>query len=171
MSGSSERREVALTRDISFKVKHNWFNNLLTFLDLGGCENVVNSNFAQHKFHLSILEDDSAASKEVQQAVNGQAFTFTDFVEVLCNFNGQKEKVKFFLVDNLPHPFLFRYPFFKKRGAIFDLTQPTVVLSLIPSKPSFNLLSTQSEGTNSAIFGANNIFVQFLQIYLMKKLS
>ena len=66
MSDSSERREVALTRDISFKGKHNWFNNLLTFLDLGGCENVVNSNFAQHKLHLPIVEDDSAASKEVQ---------------------------------------------------------------------------------------------------------
>ena len=77
MSDISERREVALTRDISFRGKHNWFNDLITFLDIGGCENVVNSNFAKSKLQLPIKEDDSMAARELQQAVNGQVFTFT----------------------------------------------------------------------------------------------
>ena len=81
----SERREVALTRDISFRSrgKHTWFNDLITFLDIGGCENVVNSNFAKSKLQLPIKEDDSLAARELQQAVNGQVFTFTHYVEVL----------------------------------------------------------------------------------------
>ena len=68
MSDLSEKCQVALqlTRDISFKGKNQLFNNLITFLDLGGCKNVVNSNFAQ-KLNLPIIEDDSAAAKELQQ--------------------------------------------------------------------------------------------------------
>ena len=91
-----------------------WFNNLITFLDLGGCENIVNSSFAHSKLQLEIKEDDSNASKQQQQSVNGQIFHFTHYVKVLCNFKGYKEKVKFYLVDKLPHPFLFGYPFFVK---------------------------------------------------------
>ena len=57
---------------------------------------MVNSGFARTKLQLPILEDDSDAAKELQQSVNGQVFTFTHYVEVLCNFNGHKEKVNFF---------------------------------------------------------------------------
>ena len=61
MTDTSDKHQVDLTRDkCSFKGKHNWFNNLITFLDLGGCarENVVNSNFAQTKLQLQIVEDE-----------------------------------------------------------------------------------------------------------------
>ena len=62
MSDTIDRREVALTTDISFKGKHQWFIGEITFLDLGGCENVVNSQFAKTKLHLPIIQDDSLNS-------------------------------------------------------------------------------------------------------------
>ena len=88
------------------------------------------------------------AARELQQAVNGQVFTFTHYVEVLCNFKGYKEKVKFYLVDKLPHPFLFGY------RSIF------LVLSLISEKPIISLLPTSAtDGEKTlSLFGANNIF-------------
>ena len=142
MSDTIDRREVALTTDISFLGKHQWFNREITFLILGGCENVVNSQFAKTKLHLPIIQDDSLTSRQLQQSVNGHTFAFTELVEVLCNFKGYKEKIKFFLIDNLPHPFLLGYPFFKKRGAVFDLTKPTVTLSAVQSLPTIRLLGT-----------------------------
>ena len=72
-------------------------------------------------------------------------------MEVTCNFKGYKEKIKFFLIDNLPHPFLLGYPFFKKRGAVFDLTKPTVTLAAVNSKPTINLLGTSDE--DKEVFG------------------
>jgi hypothetical protein len=47
-----------------------------------------------------------------------------------------------------------------KRGAIFDLTKPTVVLSLISEKPIISLLPTSAtDGEKTlSLFGANNIF-------------
>ena len=59
MSDTEERREVALTTDISFRGKHQWFNGQITFLDLGGCENVVNAQFARSQLQLTIQSDDS----------------------------------------------------------------------------------------------------------------
>ena len=120
MSDTEERREVALTTDISFRGKHQWFNGQITFLDLGGCENVENAQFACSQLQLTIQSDDTHSSRQLQQSVNGHTFAFTEFVEVTCNFKGYKEKIKFFLIDNLPHPFLLGYPFFlKKRGAVY----------------------------------------------------
>ena len=69
MSDTIDRREVALTTYISFKGKHQWFNGEITFLDLGGCENVVNSQFAKTKLHLPIIRDDSLNSWQLKQSV------------------------------------------------------------------------------------------------------
>ena len=148
-----------MSRDIDFKGNTRWHYNLITFLDLGGCENVVNASFARNILQLPIKEDDSSASKDLQQSVNGHVFSFSHFVDVQCSFKGYKERVKFFLIENLPHPFLFGYPFFKKRGAIFDLTRPNVTFKYIKGQPSISLIPTSSseEGTIS-LFGANNIF-------------
>ena len=46
-----EQREVAVTTDIR---KINWFNGLYSFLDLGGCDNVVNAQSAKTQLQLSI---------------------------------------------------------------------------------------------------------------------
>jgi hypothetical protein len=61
-------------------------------------------------------------------------------------------------VDNLPHPFLFGYPFFRKRGAQFDLrNQPMVTLSSIPQSPTIRLLSTSgSEQDTISLFTGHN---------------
>ena len=90
---------------------------------------------------------DSKAAQQIQQAVNRNTFSFTEFVEVNCNFDGHKEKVKFFLIDNLPHPFLFGSPFFRQQGAIFNLNEPAVTLTSIASNPTIQLLSTSDNGT------------------------
>ena len=103
---------------------------------------MVNSQFAKTKLHLPIIQDDYLNSRQLQQSVNGHTFAFTELVEVLCNFKGYKEKINFFLIDNLPHPFLLGYPFFKQQGAVFDLTKPTVTLSTVQSLPTIRLLGT-----------------------------
>ena len=76
-----------------------------------------------------------------------------------CNFKGYNEIAKFFLIENLPRPFLFGYPFFKKRGNIFDLTRPNVTFKYAKGQPSISLISMSSseEGTIS-LFNSNNIF-------------
>ena len=63
LNDTSDKREVALSRDIAFKGNTRWHYNLITFLDLGGCENVVNASFARNVLRLPIKEDDSSASK------------------------------------------------------------------------------------------------------------
>ena len=160
MADVENKREVALTTSISFKGKQRWYNGLITFLDLGGCENVVNSQFARNELQLPIHMDDSKAAQQIQQAVNGNTFSFTEFVEVNCNFDGHKEKVKFFLIDNLLHSFLFGYPFFRQRGAIFNLNEPAVTLTSIASNPTIQLLSTSGNGTEMITFftGCNSLF-------------
>ena len=75
LNDTSDKREVALSRDIAFKGNTRWHYNLITFLDLGGCENVVNASFARNILQLPIKEDDSS---------------------VQCNFKGYKERVIFF---------------------------------------------------------------------------
>ena len=63
----------------------------------------------------------------------------------MCNFNGHREKNRFYLMKDLPLPFLLGYPFFLERGAIFDLNKPTVVLSKTNSQAEIKLISTASE--------------------------
>ena len=96
----------------------------------------------------------------MKQSVNGHTFAFTELVEVLCNFKWYKEKIKFFLIDSLPHPFLLGYPFFKKQGAVFDLTKPTVTLSAVQSLSTIRLLGTSDEDRDvfGLISGENSLF-------------
>ena len=139
---------------------------MTTFLDLGGCDNVVNSQFARTQLQLPIIPDDSQGANQLQQTVNGQVFSFSEYTEVFCNFNNYKEKVKFFLVDNLAHPFLFGYPFFRKQGAQFDLrNQCMVTLSSIPQSPTIRLSKLSTSGseqdTISLFTGHNSLFCTF----------
>ena len=54
IENSSYNRAIALTSDISYKGKFNWFNSEKTILDLGGCDNLVNSSFVKHHLRLDI---------------------------------------------------------------------------------------------------------------------
>ena len=96
-SGGNSKVLKDLIHRISFKGKQRRYKGLITFLDLGGCENGVDSQFARNELQLPIHMDDSKAAQQIQQAVNGNTFSFTEFVEVNCNFDRHKEKVKFFL--------------------------------------------------------------------------
>ena len=109
-------------------------------------------------------------ANQLQQTVNRQVFSFSEYTEVLCNFNNYKEKVKFFLVNSLPHPFLFGYPFFRKQGAQFDLrNQCMVTLSSIPQSPTIRLSKLSTSGseqdTISLFTGHNALFCTFKQDY------
>jgi len=150
----SNKRAIALTSDISYKGRLNWFNGEKT--SIGGCDNLVNTAFAMDHLKLEIQTDTSMAAQDIQRSVNGYSFRFTSFVVINCNFNGHREKVKFYLMDKLPLPFLLGFPFFRERGAIFDLNIPTVVLSKISSKPTINLIPTSSD--NFATMDAFSIF-------------
>ena len=116
----------------------------------------MNTAFAMDHLKLEIQTDTSMAAQDIQRSVNGDSFRFTSFVVINCNFNGHREKVKFYLMDKLPLPFLLGFPFFRERGAIFDLNIPTVVLSKISSKPTINLIPTSSD--NFATMDAFSIF-------------
>ena len=108
MEDTSNRRGIALTSDISYKGLHVWFNQEKTILDLGGCDNLVNSDFVNQHLKLPVQIDSSLAAQCMQQSVNayGDKFHFTKFVDIWCNFKGHREKVKFYLMDNLPLTFL-----------------------------------------------------------------
>ena len=151
IENSSYNRAIALTSDISYKGKFNWFNSEKTILDLGGCDNLVNSSFAKHHLRLDIQTDTSLAAQDIQRSVNGDTFhfEFTSFVEIYCNFKGHREKVRFYLMDKLPLPFLIGYPFFVEKGAVFDLNVPTVILNKTPSIPVINLLPATTESIPS----------------------
>ena len=79
--------------DISYKEKFNWFYAEKTILDLGGCDNLVNSAFASNHLRLDIQTDTSTAACDIQSSVNGDTFHFSSFVEINCNLNGHREKV------------------------------------------------------------------------------
>ena len=121
---------------------------------MGGCDNLVNANFVHQHLQLPIFEDTSEAAQHVQQSVNGETFKFSSYTEVWCNFKGHREKIRFFLMKDLPLTFLLGYPFFLERGAIFDLNNPTVVLTKTNSKPSIQLISTSSN--NFSMFDMTN---------------
>ena len=145
MEDTSNQRGIALTLDISYKGLHVWFKQEKMILDLGGCDNLVNLDFVNQNLKLAVQIDSSLAAQFVQQSVSGDKFHFRKFVEIWCNFKGHREKVKFYLMDNLPLSFLPGFPFFVKKGAIFDLTRPTVLLMKTENKPEMNLISMSSE--------------------------
>ena len=117
---------------------------------MGGCENLVNSAFANNHLRLDVQTDTSSAACDIQCSINGNTFHFSSFVEINCNFNGHREKVGFYLMDNLPLPFLLGYPFLLKKGAIFDLNASTVVLSNVESKANLAIIPTPSTDNHSA---------------------
>ena len=158
-------RGIALTSDITYKGKHTWFNNEKTILDLGGCENLVNSAFANTNLQLSIYTDTSRAAQHIQQSVNGDKFRFQAYIEVPCNFKGHREVVRFYLMDNLPLPFLLGYPFFLEKKAVFDLSNPTVVLANTALKPVISLISTSSPQFSASVFTGNNDFMAVNSIF------
>ena len=120
-----------MTTDISYKGKFNWFNAEKTILDLGGCDNLAKFGFCEQSLDIGSSNRHKLSSLQcdIQHSVNGNTFHFSSFVEINCNFNGHREKLRFYLMDNLPLPFLLGYPFLLKKGAIFDLKASTVVLS------------------------------------------
>ena len=60
-------------------------------------------------------------------------------------------------MDNLPLTFLLGFPFFVEKGAIFDLTKPTVVLTKTENKSEINLISTSSESFSAFYSFSSNI--------------
>ena len=144
---------VAITTDISFRGKQTWFNNEKTILDLGGCENLINSDFVRNHLCLPIQTDSSLAALDVQKTVDGSDLRFDSFVDIQCNFKGHRDKIRFFLLDDLPLPFLLDYPFFQNKGAVFDLDSdiPSVTLHKTDSKPTLRLTSS-ADKTSSFIF-------------------
>ena len=68
-----------------------------------------------------------------------------------------REKDKFYLMDNLPITFLLGFPFFVEKGAIFDLTKPTVVLTKTENKSEINLISTSSESFSAFYSFSSNL--------------
>ena len=65
----SSNRSIAVTSDVSFRGAHGWFNNEQTILDLGGCENLVNTSFAHQNLQLQIQTDTSAAVQHINSTI------------------------------------------------------------------------------------------------------
>ena len=93
MNRSLNKRTVAITTDISFRGKQTWFNNEKTILDLGGCENLVNSDFVKNHLCLQIQTDLRLADLDVQKTVDGSDLRFDSFVDIQCNLKGHRDKI------------------------------------------------------------------------------
>ena len=93
---SSNKRAVAVTTDISFKGTYSWFNQQKTILDLGGCENLVNSDFVKNHLQLPVQKDSTLSATDIQTSVHGDTFHFDSFVDIQSNMKGHREKICFF---------------------------------------------------------------------------
>ena len=96
MNNFLNKHTVAITTDISFSGKQTWFNKEKTILDLGGCENLVNSDFVKHHLRLPIQTNLTSAASDVQKTVDGSALHLDSFVDIQCNFKEHRDKIRFF---------------------------------------------------------------------------
>ena len=113
---------------------------------------------------LPIQTDTSAAVQHIQQSINGDKFQLTTYVDVQCNFQAYREKVCFYLMDNLPRSFLLGYLFLLDKGAGFQLKASTVILSEVKSTPTLTILPANN--LPSSVFdysGINSMFLNFQQ--------
>ena len=120
----TQKSHCSYTSDISFNCKgiHGWFNNEKTILDLEGCDNLVNSNFVSQHLRLPVLTDTSAAAQHIYSAisVNGDKFKFTSYAEIMCNFNGHREKIRFYLMTWTNQQLFYQSQTHKQKSSSFQ---------------------------------------------------
>ena len=144
-------RTVAM---ISVDLKNHegdWYNNMTTLVDSCGCENGINSNFAQmHGFQ---IQKDTNIGPTAVSACGG-VISFTEYVVVQLKIKEIYIWEKFYLMDNLPRNLLLGFPWFQKNGVILDAKKGVLsVTDLHQDVPLIRLQKQNEEETVFATFG------------------
>ena len=144
-------RTVAM---ISVDLKNHegdWYNNMTTLVDSCGCENGINSNFAQmHGFQ---IQKDTNIGPTAVSACGG-VISFTEYVVVQLTIKDIYIWEKFYLMDNLPRNLLLGFPWFQKNGVILDAKKGVLsVTDLHQDVPLIRLQKQNEEETVFATFG------------------
>ena len=153
-SSTNYPRTVAM---ISVDLKNHegdWYNNMTTLIDSCGCENGINSNFAQmHGFQ---IQTDTDKGPSAISACGG-VIDFKEYVVVQIKIKDAYIWEKFYLMENLPRNLLLGFPWFKKNEAILDAGKGYLnVTHLNQIVPLIRLKKLQPEETVFATFGLQN---------------
>ena len=123
---------------------------------------MVNTNFVHQNLQLQIQTDFSAAAQHIYQSVNGDKFQFTKYVDIQCNSQGNRGKVRFYLMNNLPCSFHLGYTYLLDIGAAFKIKASTVVLSEVKLTPTLTILPANN--LSSSIFDYSGIHSMLLNL-------
>jgi hypothetical protein len=153
-SSVNDPRTVAM---ISVDLKNHegdWYNNMTTLIDSCGCENGINSNFAQmHGFQ---IQTDTDKGPSAISACGG-VIDFKEYVVVQIKIKDAYIWEKFYLMENLPRNLLLGSPRFQRHGAILDAGKGYLKIThLNQIVPLIRLKKLQPEETVFATFGLQN---------------
>jgi len=129
----------------------DWFNHVTTLVDSCGCENGINSNFAELN-GFQIQEEQKQGPTAVSAC--GGLISFDRYVVVQLKMGEAYVWEKFFLMDNLPRNLLLGFPWFQKTGAILDARAGELkITDLKQTVPLLRLKKEAREETVFATFG------------------
>ena len=148
-ASKDKHRTVAMILTDIKNDTNQWFNDIPTLIDSGGCENAINANFA-HTNGFTIHEDVSHQSNIQAISACGGAIYFNKFVEIEIKFGQSYATERFYLMDNLPRVLLLGFPFFEKTGAILDARAGT--LNITDLKQTIPLLRMEKERKTELVF-------------------
>ena len=140
MAVVEDRRRFVSLFCLNVQGKYCWVNGVLSILDTGGCENLIDHVFAV-RLGLTFHVDRTSAAGQGATSVTGSTISFREYVLLTCNFNGVRKVIRFYVKRNLPHDLLFGSPSLEgELGAVIDMMDGTVnfrrlgvQMNLIPS--------------------------------------
>ena len=129
----------------------DWFNNMSTLIDSCGCENGINTHFAQ--MHGFKIQKDTNGGPTAVSACGG-TILFTEYVVVQLKIKDIYIWEKIYLMENLPRNLLLGFPWFQKNGAILDARKGFLtVTDLKQVVPLIRLKKLHNETAVFATFG------------------
>ena len=143
----------------------NWVQGLSILADSGGCENGVNAEFARKSgFTIYTCEEYGMAAHAT--SATGGLISFNSFIETNMRVEEKIIKVKFYLMEGLPKPFLIGYPWMIKYGGVVDARKGMLAVEDLNITVK---LERQKPGTSDhavfANFGALQNFSQGVPSY------
>ena len=134
MAVEEPRKKFICLMSLNVQGRYRWINDVLSILDTGGCENLIDLRFAS-KLGLTIHVDRSESAAQGATSVSGSSISFTQYVLLNCNFNGARKVIRFYVRRNLPQDLLIGQPALQ-----YDLG---AILNLVDGFVSFKFLGVE----------------------------
>ena len=147
-SGDKHRTVAMILTDIKSS-DNRWFNDIPTLVDSGGCESVINANFA-YTNGFTVQEDNSPNSNVHATSACGGAVYFNKFVEIEVKMGQMYTKERFYLMDNLPRVLLLGFPFFQETETTLNARAGTFYIA--DFKETIPLCKIQKDSDTELVF-------------------